>query len=146
MITDFIKATGKLTIDVFGEDGTLKDRRAVDNLVVQVGKNHIVSRMASNADPVMGWMALGTTFAAATVGDTALGNEIGRVALTSASVATNTITYTTTFGAGVATGAITEAGVFNAVSAGTMMCRTVFAVVNKAAGDSIQITWAVTVS
>jgi hypothetical protein len=146
MITDTIKATGKLTIDVFDESGKLKDRRAVDNLVVQVGKNHIVSRMASNTDPVMGWMALGTTFAAANVSDTALGAEIGRVALTTASVVTNTITYTATFGAGVATGAITEAGVFNAASAGTMMCRTVFAVVNKAAGDAVQITWAVTVS
>jgi hypothetical protein len=91
-------------------------------------------------------MALGTTFAAANVSDTALGAEIGRVALTTASVVTNTITYTATFGAGVATGAITEAGVFNAASAGTMMCRTVFAVVNKAAGDAVQITWAVTVS
>ena len=44
------------------------------------------------------------------------------------------------------TGAITEAGIFNASSSGTMLCRTVFSVVNKGASDSMTITWTVTVS
>jgi hypothetical protein len=51
-----------------------------------------------------------------------------------------------TFGAGVATGAITEAGVFNALTAGTMLCRTVFSVINKGALDTLVITWKVTVA
>ena len=52
----------------------------------------------------------------------------------------------TSFIAVVSTGAITEAGIFNALTAGTMLCRTTFPVVNKAAGDSIVITWVVTIS
>ena len=50
------------------------------------------------------------------------------------------------FAAGSGTGAITEAGVFNASSGGTMLCRTVFSVVNKGADDSMTITWTITVS
>lgn len=53
-----------------------------------------------------------------------------------------------TFGAGVGTGAITEAGTFNIVTANTvdMWMSASFAVVNKAAGDSIVATWTLTVA
>jgi hypothetical protein len=61
-------------------------------------------------------------------------------------VSGNAITYTATFGAGTATGAVVEAGIFNASSGGTMLCRTVFPVINKNAGDSLAVTWVVTVS
>ena len=44
------------------------------------------------------------------------------------------------------TGAITEAGILNAGSGGTLLCRTVFSVVNKASSDSMTITWTVTIS
>jgi hypothetical protein len=91
-------------------------------------------------------MGIGTGTATPAAGDTTLGTEAGRVTLASGTASTNTVTYTATFPAGTGTGAITEAGVFNANSAGTMLCRTTFPVVNKAAGDSIAITWVVTVS
>ena len=42
--------------------------------------------------------------------------------------------------------AITEAGVFNANSSGTMLCRTVFAAVNKGELDTMTISWDVTIS
>ena len=88
----------------------------------------------------------GTT--AAAVGDTALQTAIAgsRVALTSGTSATNVVTYVASFPAGTGTGAVTEAGVFNASSAGTMLCRTVFSVVNKGAADAMSITWTITVS
>ncbi len=54
--------------------------------------------------------------------------------------------YVATFSAGEGTGAVTEAGIFNASTSGTMLCRTVFSVVNKAAGDTLQVTWTVTFS
>ena len=60
--------------------------------------------------------------------------------------AANSITYVATFSAGEGTGAITEAGLFNASSAGDMLCRTVFPVINKGVNDSCTITWSVTVS
>ena len=48
--------------------------------------------------------------------------------------------------AGTGTGAVVEAGVLNASSGGTLLCRTVFAVVNKGAADTLKITWTVTVA
>ena len=51
-----------------------------------------------------------------------------------------------TFAAGTGTGAVTEAALLNASSSGTMLCRTVFSVVNKGSADSMTITWTVTVS
>ena len=54
--------------------------------------------------------------------------------------------YVASFEAGDATGAVTEAGLFNAVTGGDMLCRTVFAVVNKAADDTMTVTWTITVS
>ena len=84
---------------------------------------------------------------AAAAGDTALGSQLGsRKALTSTTVTDNAVEYVATFAAGEGTGAVHEAGVFNASSSGTMLCRTVFDVINKGASDSMTITWTVTVS
>lgn len=138
--------TGELTISVFDRNGNLKEAKKVPNLVVTVGKNYIASRMVGTAATVMSHMAIGTGTGTPAVGDTALGTQAGIVALTAFTASTNTVTATATFAAGTGTGAITEAGIFNAASAGTLLCRTTFPVVNKAAGDSIAITWVVTVS
>ena len=40
----------------------------------------------------------------------------------------------------------TEAGILNGASGSTLLCRTVFSVVNKGASDSMTITWTVTIS
>jgi hypothetical protein len=93
--------------------------------------------MEGTSDAVMSHMAVGADTAAAAAGNTILGSELGRVALASTNVSTNTITYVATFPAGTGTGGVTEAGIFNASSAGTLLCRTVFPVVNKQSGDSM---------
>lgn len=146
MISDSVKMTGKLKIELRGPDGEVKHSQEIDNLVVTVGKNFIASRMAGTTPAVMSHMAIGTGVTAAAAGDTTLGTEAGRVALTSTTPTTNSVAYVATFPAGTGTGAITEAGLFNASSAGTLLCRTVFSVVNKAAADSLGITWTVTVN
>jgi len=94
----------------------------------------------------MSHMAIGTGSTPAAAGDSALGTQAARVALTSTTVTNAEVAYVATFGAGTGTGAITEAGLFNASSGGTMLCRTVFSVVNKGSSDSMTITWTVTVS
>jgi hypothetical protein len=94
----------------------------------------------------MSHMAIGSGSTAAAASNSALGNQLGRVSLTSTTVSGAVVTYVATFGAGTGTGAVTEAGLFNAASSGTMLCRTVFSVVNKGAADSMTITWTVTVS
>jgi len=143
-LNEIFKLTGKVHVTVTNEHGEVVEQRAA-NLVVTTGKNFTASRMVGTASNVMSHMAIGAGTTAAAVGDTALGSELGRVALTAATATTNVVTYTATFGTGVGTGAVTEAGIFNASSAGTMLCRVVFAVVNKGANDTIAITWTVTV-
>lgn len=142
MLNDFLPGLkGKLTIEMNGEVVA-----EIDNLVVTAGKVFVASRMASAAAAVVGWMAIGTTNTAADVADTTLAAEAARVAITSGNASTNTVVYTATFPAGTGTGAIVEAGLFNAVVSGTMLARTVFSVINKGASDSMTITWTVTVS
>lgn len=150
VIHDGIRATGKVQFEhyIAAEDRIEVIR--VPNLVVTVGKNFIASRISSASVPVMGWMEVGTTNTAPSVGDTALAAAIGgsRTALTvSGGTPTGAVVrFVATFGAGVGTGSWVEAGIFNANSAGTMLCRTTFGVITKAAGDSITVTWDLSVS
>ena len=116
------------------------------NLVVTSGQEWLAERMISNVPDVMSHMAIGSDSTAADIADTALGTELGRVTLASSTSAGAVVTNTATFGAGVGTGAVVEAGTFNAGSAGVMLCRSVFPVVNKGADDGMSITWTITVS
>jgi hypothetical protein len=141
-----LKASGSLRVVVTGEDGQIKEEHDFKNLVVTVGKNFVASRMVGVAANVMSHMAIGSSSTAAAVGDTALGAELGRVALASGSATAAVVTYTATFPAGTGTGAVVEAGILNAASAGTLLCRTVFSVVNKGANDAMSVTWTVTIS
>ena len=129
-------------------EGTIKDEQIVSNLVVNAGLAYIASRMKDATATAMSHMEVGTNNTAAAAGNTALGAAISsaRVALTSTIVSANAIEYIGDFPAGTGTGAVVEAGVLNASSGGTLLCRTVFSVVNKGADDTLKITWTVTVS
>lgn len=137
-------ATGRLTIALFGPDGKLKDFREVDNLIVDTGRTWMASRYTNAPANAMSHMAVGSGTVAPANGNTTLGAELGRAALTSQTSAANVTTYAAGFAAGVGTGAVTEAGIFNAAAAGTMLNRATFAVVNKGANDTMTITWTVT--
>ena len=145
MLNDQLKITGDVVVEITGADGQIKDRREIKNLVVATGKTFIASRMVGTPT-TMSHMAVGSSSTAASTADTTLGATLGRVALTSATSSGAVVTYVASFPPGTGTGAVVEAGVFNDASAGTMLCRTVFAVVNKGADDAMSITWAITVS
>jgi len=147
MINDKVKATGQVSIVLTGPDGKVKDTRDIKNLVVDAGEAFIASRMAGTSSAVMSHIGIGSGTTAAAAGNTALETAVGaRVALTSTTPSASVITYVGSFVAGASTGAITEAGIFNDLTAGTMLCRTTFAVVNKLADDTLSITWAVTIA
>lgn len=145
MFQDELKVTGDVAITLYNKDGSVKDQREIKNLVVTVGKEFIAARMVGTPGE-MSHMAVGSGSIAAAAGNTALGQELGRVALSSDSALGVVVTYVASFPPGTGTGAVTEAGVFSAASGGTMLCRTVFAVVNKGADDAMSITWQITVS
>ena len=152
MLNDELKVTGDVSFVLRDETGKIIETKEIKNLVVTTGLNFIAARLkgATPAATEMTHMAVGTGTVAAALANTTLGTELARVALTTAggTVTNNTIQYACTFGAGSPSGtnALTEAGVFSASSAGTMMCRTVFSAINKAPGDSLTITWTITIS
>lgn len=139
--------TANVLVEVFGADGILKETREVHNLVVTAGKNHIADQLSSSpGGAAMGWMEVGTGATAAAAGDTALQTALDRNALTSRTDATNVVTYVGDWAAGDATNsAISEAGIFNASSGGTMLARATFTAINKGASDTLKITWTVTI-
>lgn len=140
-----LKAKDNVHIQLFGPDGKLKDERKVHNLVVTTGLNHIADQLSSSpGGAAMSHMEIGTGTNAAAAGDTALQTALDRNALTSRTDSGAVVTYVGTWNAGDGTGAITEEGIFNAASGGTMLARTVFSVINKGAADTLVVTHTVT--
>lgn len=142
---DAIYVKVNMRVQLFDEYGNLKQEEFVHNTVTTAGKTGIAAQCASA--PGVGKMlahAIGT----GTPTGTALQTEVGRVAVSSNTSATNVDTTVATFGAGVGTGAITEAGTFDNVTAstGNMWMSASFAVVNKLAADSLVITWTLTIN
>ena len=145
-VIEQLKMTGRLQIELNGE--VVRD---IDNLVVTAGKTFVAASMlktTSNSPAAMTHMAVGTGTTNPAASDTALESQVGsrKAFTTTASSSGAVVTYVCQFTAGEGTGALTEAGIFNAASSGTMLCRTEFDVVNKGASDSMTITWTVTVS
>ena len=144
---DGAKVKDNVKIVLRGPDGKIKEVRELHNTVAAVGDAHIADQLSEVPDESpMSHMAIGT-------GDnsglgtavTALATELDRNALTSfnqgAGADDNDVIYIADWAAGDGTGAITEAGIFNDPSAGTILLYSTFAVINKAAGDTLQITW-----
>lgn len=147
MPKETIKLSGQLAIVLKDKDGKVKDTRNVKNLVVNTGIAYIVSRMKDTSKTAMSHMAVGSGTTVASASQTDLVTLVGsREALDSSTASSTNIVYECQFDAGDGTGALTEAGIFNAATSGDMLCRTVFATVNKAASDTMVITWTVTLS
>lgn len=145
---DKMKMHGAMTATLIKGDGSVITRHK-DNIIVNVGFDFIANAIgASSSRPaVMSHIAVGTGTTAAAASQSALVTELARNAATYAhTTGTKVFTFNTTFAAGVATGAITEAGVFNAASGGIMLDRVMFAVINKAAADTLQVTFTFTMS
>ncbi len=138
---------GNLHIVLRDENGRIKREINKRNLVVTTGKALIAERMlASPSKGAITHMALGTGGTTPVFGDTVLETEIDRNALDTATRSGAALTYTASWAAGDGTGAITEAGLFNAASAGDLLARQTFSVINKGASDTLQITWQITIT
>ncbi len=149
-MNDEILMKGHVKIVLKGPDGKIKLTRKGPNVFTDTGDAHVADQLASSQDEsAMSHMAIGTGTTAALTSDTVLDTELDRNALTSftqgAGANDNDIIYVGDWAAGDGTGTITEAGIFNDVSTGTMMTRQVFSAINKGAGDTLQITWTITI-
>ena len=144
---DKFKVHGAVTLVLQNDKGVATAFRH-NNMILNGGIDFLCNAFGSSSRPaIMNYIAVGTGTTTVAATDTKLVTELLRKTCTySHTAGTTRMALTATFNKGEATGAITEAGIFNASSSGTMLCRTVFSVVNKGASDSMTITWTVTVS
>jgi hypothetical protein len=147
-VGDDLDIVGTCHVQLFDGEGNLKDERLVENLVVTTGRDAIIERLDSSpATTQPTHMAIGTGATAPAAGNTTLGAEIDRNALTSNTASGGVLTMVGNWAAGDGTNsAITEAGVLNAASTGTLYSRATFTAINKQAADTLQITWTYTLT
>lgn len=139
---------GSLIAVLTKENGDVEVRRK-DNMILNAGFDFIADAIgkADQRPPVMGYTAVGSGETVVAASQTGLANELMRKAATYAHTpGTKVFSFTTTFDPGEATGAITEAGICNAASAGTFIDRVTFDVINKAANDTLQTTFQFTLA
>jgi hypothetical protein len=136
-----------MVLELFDEKGNLKDTRKIHNTVTTAGKNGVADQILSSGGTLAkpGWMELGTGSGGTTLLNAYIAGS--RTALTSKLRSGAVITMVGDFAAGVGTGAITEAGIFDVVTQNTvnLWCYSSFTVINKASGDSLKITWSLTI-
>ena len=145
---DKIIMTGNVELTLRNKDGNIIDHRSVKNIIVNGGFDFICDVMGKAAQPAdMSYTAVGTGTTAADVADTTLETHLVRVSNVYAhSTGAKTYTSTAEYAATVGTGALTESGLFNDATTGTMLNRVVFSVINKAADDVLNIVWTITLS
>ncbi len=149
---EFIHVRGSVKMQLIDEHGNVKQEHEDHNLIVTIGKTYLATWLAaaSQSGEFMSYIALGTGTTSPSASDTALETEFAgggysRVQGTLTS-STNTWQNSAIFSPGNGTGAVTEAGLFSASTSGTMFARQTFAAYNKAAGDTLTVTWSVSFS
>lgn len=117
------------------------------NLVVTSGLN-LIAKLIAGTGTVLSHMAIGNSGGASLSTMTALqGTELERVALTSTTVSSNTISYNATFGTAITlTVTVREVGLFNAAAGGEMLCRFICSGFDISAGESAEVDWSMTLS
>jgi len=134
-------------------DGEVIDTRGFTNITVITGRAEVAGLINGVTSGAFTYIALGEGTTSPADANTALESEIStgggeRSSATPSRVTTdttddtaqlvNTFNFTAAF-------AVTESGVFDAASAGVMLCRQTFSVLNVISGDSLQITWKIDV-
>jgi hypothetical protein len=148
---------GFIKIDHFDKTGNLMETVNTPNALMNLGFKEVAGLFNTDqagSYTAFDYVAVGTGTTTATATDTTLETEItdsglARAAGTGTSATTNVTDDTAQFlKSFTVTGskAVTESGILNAASTGTLLCRQTFSAINVANGDTLQITWKVTVA
>lgn len=140
-----MKIDGVMTMNVIHRDGTI-DNIVKHNMIVNSGFDFICAAIGSPTRPnPVSKIQVGSGTVATTASMTALNAKIAEKAATYRhTTGTKVFSLSSHFAPGEATGAITEAGVFNAN--GVMLDRVTFKVANIDADDEITVTFQFTLS
>jgi len=127
-------------------DGEVIETRRVENVYTDTGKAEVANLIIGQGTSFT-HIGIGTGTTSETSSDTSLESENQRNSATTSIVTTNVTDDTARF---VATFnfssnvSITEAGVFNNSTGGTMISRTTFGSLNFSSGDSVEVTFDLT--
>lgn len=151
-----IKSKGSFVIKQYRNDKLIKTV-SIQNVIVNGGLalfSGLVSLDTAGSYTAFDYIACGTGTTAATTTDTTLEAEItdsglargtGTGTQTTTTVTNDTAKLVKSF---TVTGSktVTECGIFNAVSSGTMICRQTFTAINVETNDLLEFTWKVVFS
>lgn len=146
----YFKIIGHWETRLYDSLGNLKDVQSGPNLVTTVGKDALAKFLNSAAAGATTftakYIAIGTGTAAETAADTAMNTEVTRTTGTVSYITSQIYQVFASFAAGVGTGAITEYGILDSSTAGVLYAHYTKSVVNKGAGDTLQVTAQITLS
>jgi hypothetical protein len=149
MLKDNHSLRGKFHFKLIDEFGAIKQEFEVANTVTELGDAMVADAMSDRGVTLPSHMAVGTGAAggaAATTLTAELHKEVLDSTTQGAAGDDNDVIWVCTFPAAHGTGALTEAGIFNAagLNTGVMNVISGFPVINKGAADSLEITWTLT--
>jgi hypothetical protein len=152
MISEKITPLGIVSFTLTDEFGNIKETQD-SNLILSAGRAFVANRLLPTPTaPAISHIGVGTGGIAPSPDDAALGNQLdARAVLTSTTLTTTNVTldsiqYIASFGPGVATGALTEAGLFTGATGGILVARTVFGVITKGPNDTLSVTWQIIIT
>ncbi len=158
--TDSATIMGHVVVKVFDENGVLTQYAESDNLVVDVGLDGMVDRIFGTSlqtpNQIFDFVHIGTgSVFAPNATQTDLEIPLGGLCVrvqdvsvfgdTSVSGET-TATIEALFDGGDCAGQIVEAGVFNNATGGTMSARSTFGIVTIGAGDTLTLSYEITIT
>jgi hypothetical protein len=137
----------KVNVELVMLDETGREvwRHTGHNVITTVGRDKLFETAAPKHPKDFCYLAIGSGVNVPVVGDVALQTELARSAVPIVPVwAGHVLTFTETFGPGVGTGNICEAGLFDATPAGTLLSRVACASTPKLAGNTLIVTYQLT--
>ena len=145
-----IQLKGKFFVRCYGPDGILKAERIGHNVVTTVGKEYIAAFLNSAAQgsstfPAR-YISVGSDTSTEAASNTVMGAAIARQTGTASYISGQIYQVKATFPSGLAEGQVSEFGMFNTSTGGTLISRDVEATITVGASDSLTVTWQLTLS
>lgn len=124
---------------LYDENNNIKQKFVKHNLITSVGFDFVSNCLGSTTRPEpISQIGVGTNNTAPALGDTNLGAlKLKKACTYTHTAGTTSLVFQTSFGAGEATGALVEAGIFT--GDGILFDRVVYPAVNKESGDTYKM-------
>lgn len=149
-----IKLRGYVVLEAHDKNGLLIARRETHNLITSLGKSFVANTLMATSGYSVGvtYCALGTITTTPAVGDTLLGGEVARKAVSSRTVSGAILTVTTLFLSTESGYDIEEIGLFGhtdataSVNTGKLFAHALLSYANATSPTNLTVTWTLEVS